>query len=89
MPTQSPEVFVAYWHAGDGHHAVLASMDAKALRLVVLGYPVILRKVPLTELRHLKRRDYPVRKAARRMRAMARNNASSGVKRFLDAILAC
>lgn len=89
MPAPAPQFFVARWHADDGHHTVLVCQEAKALRLVVIGYPVMLRKVSPAQARHLVRLDYPVRKAARKMRKMARNNAGAGVRRMLDKALAC
>lgn len=82
------ETFVGRWHADDGFHTVIATREAKCLRVLVPGYPMVLRKLSLAEGRHVTEIKYPVRKAARKLRRMARNNSGVAVRRFLDKLLA-
>ena len=82
------QVFVGRWHSSEGQFVVLCSQEPGKLRVVVQGYPVMLRRLKPTEARYIKPLDYPVKKAARLMRKMARHNAGKGVRRFLDGVLA-
>jgi hypothetical protein len=81
------ETYVARWHNDEGHFTVLVRRDTKCLRILVQGHPCELKKVPLSEGRHIQQLDYPVKKAARAMRKFAKNNAGGRVRRFLDEVL--
>lgn len=80
--------FVARWHADDGFHTVIVTRDRRCLRVIVPGHPVQLRRLPIQEERYITALDYPLRRAARKLRAMARNNSGASVRRFLDGLLA-
>lgn len=78
--------YVGRWHADDGFHTVIVAPDRKRMRVLVPGYPVVVRSLPATEGRHITALDYPLRRAVRQLRAMARNNAGKTVRRFLDRV---
>lgn len=82
------DAFVGRWHADDGFHTVIVARDARHLRVLVPGYPVQLHRLPLTEERYITALDYPLKRAARRLRNMAKNNSGGRVRRFLDTLLA-
>jgi hypothetical protein len=46
----------------------------------------MLRRLPTSEGRYIKPLDYPVKRCARMMRKMAKQNAGKGVRRFLDEV---
>lgn len=79
--------YVGRWHADDGFHTVIVEPSGARLRLVVPGYPVVLRTLPAAEARHITPLDIPVRRAARQLRAMAVRNAGKTVRRLLDRMV--
>lgn len=83
--------YVGRWHADDGFRTVIVEPVARPkggrLRVVVPGYPVVLRTLPATEARHITPLDIPVRRAARQLRAMAVRNAGKAARRFLDRLV--
>lgn len=78
--------YVGRWHADDGFHTVIVEPNGRKLRLLVPGHPVVVRTLPAAEARHVTELVYPLRRAVRLMRAMARNNAGKSVRRFLDRV---
>lgn len=84
---QLQDPYVARWHSDEGCFTVIAAREGRHLRLLVQGHPCEVKKLPLSEERHLLRLDYPLKKAARAMKRFARNNAGGRVRRFLDAVL--
>lgn len=84
----APAPYVARWHSDEGFYTVLVVPTDKRLRLVVQGYPVVVKSVPIAEARHLRPLDIAPLRAARAMRKFARRNASPTVQRLLDATIA-
>lgn len=78
------EIFVGRWHSDEGHFVVLCEKQPNKLRVVIQGYPVMLKRLNPSQLRYITPLDYPVKRAARLMRKMAKHNAGKGVRRFLD-----
>lgn len=80
--------YVGRWRADDGCHTVIVEPNGRSLRLLVQGYPMVVRRLPATETRNITPLEYPLRRAVRLMRDMARHNAGKTVRRFLDRVRA-
>lgn len=78
--------YVGRWRADDGCHTVIVEPTGQRLRLLVPGYPVMVLTRPATEARNITPLEYPLRRAVRLMREMARHNAGKTVRRFLDRV---
>lgn len=77
-------MYVADWHADDGHHTVLVQEGSKHFHLVVVAFPVKHVSVPKQEGRHLTTLDYPLTKAVRSVRRFAKTaGITRGAKRML------
>lgn len=72
-------ITVERWHSDEGCKTVLVKRGTKNLHMVVQDFPVHIETRPLSEERYLTPLDYPVAKAARRMRAFCKHgNATAG-----------
>lgn len=77
-------MYVADWHADDGHHTVLVQEGRKHFHLVVMDFPVKHVSVSKQEGRHLKQLPYPLTKAVRSVRRFAKTaGITRGAKRML------
>jgi hypothetical protein len=82
------DITVERWHSDEGCRVALVKRGTKNLHLVVQDFPVHVETRPLSEARYLKPLDYPVAKAARRMRAFCKHgNATAGALAILKAVL--
>ena len=80
---------VERWHSDSGCVVALVKRGTKNLHMVVQDYPVHVETRPLTEDRYLRPLDYPVAKAARRMREFAKHgNHTAGAMAMLKEALA-
>lgn len=77
-------MYVADWHADDGHHTVLAHEGRKHYHLVVMDFPVKHVSVPKQEGRHLRELPYPLAKAVRSVRRFAK---TAGITRAAQRML--
>lgn len=84
----APAFTVERWHSDEGCMVALVARGTKNLHMVVQGYPVHVETRPLTEERYLTPLEYPVAKAARRMREFAKHgNATKGARAMLKEAL--
>lgn len=88
---------VIKYHTGEGQrHGLLVSTGRKFHRVLLMDYPIRIRKVPLPEERHFKEMDYkvvgrpyPVSRCKRHLRDAARKwhgslrNVSKDVREVL------
>lgn len=65
-------MYVADWHADDGHHTVVVREGRTKYHLVVIDFPVRHVSVPKQEGRHITPLDYPITKAVRSIRRFSR-----------------
>lgn len=65
-------MYVADWHADDGHHTVIVKDGRTKYHLVVIDSPVKHVSVQKQEGRYLTPLDYPIAKAVRKVRRFAK-----------------
>jgi hypothetical protein len=76
-------VEVVRWHTDEGAYIALAERGRTRLHLLRIGYPMHMEGRPINEVRWCKPVDVPPKRAIRKFKQIARNNATTAVHAFL------
>lgn len=83
MTAPASSFYVAWWRSPEGVKTVLAKRGTSKLHLCVIGYPVTVKHLPIAVERFCRELDYPVRRAAKKIRAMGRTHGMTKAARAL------